>query len=217
MKEKKNIVLVLRMGGRYGIADVMLILRNIHLTTENVNVYCLTDVFTEETRLNHVTFLPLKHNYPGWWSKMELFAPELENLRPFLFLDLDTVVNGSVEPVFPPYNQLFYSLEDFYRPGGLASGMMFIPRENEKVKKIWDNWITFPNDHMKRFRGDQDFIQETIGKPDHFFSDEMVTTFKPAGKLRTTRPIQPVVCFHGQPTIWKAAETIEWIANYIRK
>jgi hypothetical protein len=43
-----------------------------------------------------VEVLPLEQDWPGWWSKMELFRLEL---GPVLYLDLDTVIVGSLAQI----------------------------------------------------------------------------------------------------------------------
>lgn len=42
--------------------------------------------------------IPLLHNWPGFWSKVELFRPGLFT-GPVIYLDLDTVVCGSLDPI----------------------------------------------------------------------------------------------------------------------
>lgn len=218
MVRKRNILLVLKTGGRYSIPDVILLVEHLIRNSRDIKIYCLTDLVTEEVVFKDMTFLPLSYSYTGWWAKLELFAPELEYLRPFLYMDLDTLVNGNIEPVFPAFGDCFYTLEDFYQPKKLASGMMWLPAGNEKVKTIWNEWNKHPFQHMKKSRGDQEFMRKVIGKPDRFFSNKQAISFKPNKKWRLERPEVPIVCFHGEPSIFEAAaEKVTWVENYVKE
>ena len=65
---------------------------------------------------------PLQQDWPGWWSKLELFRPGLFDGL-VLYLDLDTLVLGSLEPLLS-YGGRFAALSDFYTPQIAASGVM---------------------------------------------------------------------------------------------
>src|SRR5665811_2493348 len=89
------------------------------------NIYCYTDAVDKEISVIGLTIRPLPNkDWKGWWAKMNLFAPELKELRPFLYLDLDTAVLKSLKSLIPPDEQKdkFVGLRDFYRPTMFASG-----------------------------------------------------------------------------------------------
>lgn len=66
--------------------------------------------------------IPLAHDWPGWWSKLELFRPGIfEGL--VLYLDLDTVITGPLDWVLD-YGGTWATLEDFYTSDMGASGVM---------------------------------------------------------------------------------------------
>lgn len=56
---------------------------------------CLTDA---DAVPEGVERIPLLHNWPGFWSKVELFRPGLF-AGPVIYLDLDTVVCGPLDPI----------------------------------------------------------------------------------------------------------------------
>lgn len=60
---------------------------------------CLTNVPDEFD--DSIEVVPLKHNWPGWWSKLELFRPGVfaDGDRVF-YLDLDSVIVKSIKPFF---------------------------------------------------------------------------------------------------------------------
>jgi hypothetical protein len=214
-----NVVLIYKKGGDFRISDVVLLATNLAKRSD-VHVYCFTDAIIQSYELIDLTLIPLPTAWDGWWSKLNLFSPELENLRPFLFMDLDTAVVGSIDSLVVEIDQTkLITLEDFYRKGVLASGVMWIPKDSEKVKKVWENWIVNPKANISRFKGDMQFIGSIIAADEFFQNFTLkIGSFKPiAGKgwLKELPAEKSVICFHGQPRIPKAAETVEWVHKYM--
>jgi len=224
MNKPINIVLVLRTGGDFKFSDVSLIITHLKNKWKGkviFNAICLNDKFKEETSLMGVTMKPFPNKeWKGWWSKMNLFSPELEDLRPFLYMDLDTAIIGDVSQLIPNTETLqnaFITLEDFYRPRHIASGVMWIPN-GRKTNLIWEKWNL---KKKKRFRGDQDFI-ESVTSADTFWQrlTNTIVSFKPLPRpiqWRSNKPEESILCcFHGNPRIPQAAEKIDWVKKYIR-
>lgn len=218
-----NIVLIHRTGGDFRIADAYLLVTHIRkYWGESImpNIYCYTDTVVRDVSVVGLTLRPLPNlEWTGWWSKMNMFSPELKELRPFLYLDLDTAVLKSIKALIPPEEQKdnFVTLRDFYRPKNLASGVMWVP-DTPAMDNIHSVWSKKAKTHMRRYRGDQNFI-ESITKPDIYWQDickpDYITTFKPKGVWRTEFPAKSaVVCFHGVPRIPLAANTVEWVKSY---
>jgi len=224
MENAVNIVLIHRTGGDFKMADAYLLASHIlkyWKTYPFPNIYCYTNSVSKELKTVGLTIRPLPNkDWKGWWSKMNLFSPELKDLRPFLYLDLDTVILKSVKTLIPPKEEKdkFVTLRDFYRPNNLASAVMWIP-DTKIMDNIYSRWVVNSIIHSRKFRGDQDFIA-SITKADIYWQDicqpEYVTTFKPNGKWRTELPKQSaVVCFHGKPRIGEAAKSVEWVKSYV--
>lgn len=221
MVNKTNIVLIHKSGGDFVIADVYLLVTHINKYWGNEknkpNIYCYSDTVSKEFSVVGLTLRPLPNpEWVGWWSKMNLFSSELKSLRPFLYLDIDTVVLQSIKDLFPPKEAVnkFVTLRDFYRPNNMASGLMWIPDTPlmDTISLKWEN-------NKKRFRGDQNFIESIVKKPDLFWQDiskpNFIVTFKPNNKWRIKFPAQSaVVCFHGYPRILDAAKSVEWVKFY---
>ena len=221
---KTNIVIIHRTGGDFKLTDVYLLVSHINkywgTTTSKPAIYCYTDSVVSEISVVGLTLRPLPNKeWAGWWSKMNLFSPELKELRPFLYMDIDTAVLKSIADLIPPEGKqnLFVALRDFYRPAKLASGLMWIP-DNCFMDKIYAEWIKLPSIIMKRFRGDQDFIS-SVANANLYWQDiskpEFITTFKPNRVWRTEFPAaSAIVCFHGIPRIPEAANTVKWVKSY---
>lgn len=221
-----NIVLIHKSGGDFRIADAYLLVSHINRYWEDErvkpNIYCYSDAVTREVSVVGLTIRPLPNpEWPGWWAKMNLFSDELKELRPFLYLDLDTAVLKSIQALFPPEKAIneFVTLRDFYRPNKLASGLMWIPAKFV-IDIIYSKWEKNIKANIKKFKGDQNFIESVVGKPDLYWQDisqpDFITTFKPKGIWRTELPTNSaVVCFHGVPRIPVAAKSVEWVKSYV--
>ena len=112
---------------------------------EGIDIYCFTDTVKKEVNVVGLTLLPLPNfEWKGWWAKMNLFSPELKELRPFLYMDLDTAVLKSIRALFPPEKAEgnFVALRDFYRPNKMASGLMWIP-DTPLMDKVYSEYISY--------------------------------------------------------------------------
>lgn len=149
--------------------------------------------------------IPSKHDWPGWWSKMELFSPDIKG--DFLYLDLDTLIVGDIGDLFVG---CFTMLSDFYHPSRLASGMMFLPEKDRSA--VWEEWIKAPEEIMPKYRGwgDGGFIAEVMPNAARWqdIRPGQVVSYK-AHVRKSTRASETgagavpkdarVCCFHGQP------------------
>jgi len=194
-----SIVCVLKSGGAYGPDDVIKLRRGIirHLK-KDFKFYCLSDMELPY----YISKIKLEHNFPGWWSKMELFKPYMGQFGDILFIDLDTVIVGDLEPVLKPLNKITL-LRDFYRPKELGSGLMYIPKLRRY--KIWEEWTKNPEMHMCKFRtgGDQAFLmQYWLNKADRFqelYYCNYILSYKADNVGEKLPKTAKIICFHGKP------------------
>lgn len=188
---------VLRASQEYQVEHVERLRQQMH----GVPVVTLSDVPV----LNRV---PLKSNWPGWWSKMELFDPSIPG--DVFYMDLDTTV---LTDDIRPYMQRIRTtlLSDFYRPTMLQSSLMFLTAADRA--DIWARWIKDPAGHMKRFareragfNGDQNFIDETLVGPVNRWQNQFpgkVQSYK-VDVLQKRFTVKPdIVIFHGKPRPWQ--------------
>ena len=108
------------------------------------------------------TKIELLYNWPGWWSKMELFRPDLPCGRT-LYLDLDTYVVNNLQPIldFPGELVMFNTrmskvmerkdprIVCRYQAGIMLFTPCSLPWVLSKFKNDADNL-------MKKYRGEQD-------------------------------------------------------------
>lgn len=216
----KRIVLVLRSGGDFSFDDVHLISRHISNKwkgLERPEILCFYDKATREYHLGELNVIPLHTELPGTWARMLLYSPEFEKYKPFLYIDLDTAIINSVEYIFDLVKDesQFITLEDFWDKGRLATGVVWFPKSCEKVSRVWgklnETGVGQPR---------MDVFLRKVVTPDAFWQQltDSIIDFKPKTRqLLTELPENAnLVCFHGKPRIFEAANKIEWVKNYIQ-
>lgn len=225
MGNKPTIVVVLRSGGDFAFRDVELIARHINGKWRSENtprIVCLWDKASQEYNLGNLEIVPLRNNWPKWWSRMTLYSPEMEKYRPFLYVDLDTVIVQSLENLF---NLVYFrqaeseyiTLEDFYQKGQLATGLAWIPAKSDKIKAIWNSW-------QKSGPGPSrmDYWLRSVTKQDRYWQEltNTILDSKPRGQgfLPAIPQGADLICFHGNPRIFQAAEASMasgWVKDYV--
>lgn len=222
---RHRIVLVLRSGGDFTFRDVELIVCHISgkwRSETRPHIICLWDGASESYDLGNIEILPLTNNYKGTWSRIQLYSPEMEQYRPFLYIDLDTAVIQSLENIFKLVKEpdKFITLEDFWQKGKLATGLVWFPANSEKIKTVWEEWNK--GNQAQGLRMDK-FLRGCI-QPDLYWQ-QLTTTiydFKPkAGEVLKQIPTDAnLICFHGKPRIFQAAESslsLPWVKSYVKQ
>jgi hypothetical protein len=188
----------LKSGGEYR-AEHVRALHSQLLKYADEEVILLSDVDVQG-----IERIPLKLNLPGWWSKIELFRPELSG--EILYLDLDTVVVGEMRDILR-INKLTF-VRDFYRDGvrrptGMQSCMMYLPEDLRA--EAWAHWHPNLVAHYKRRGvGDQAFMEDLwLGEAAYF--QDIVPGQIVSYKVHCKQGLPPdarVVCGHGKPKPW---------------
>jgi hypothetical protein len=223
----KRVVLVLKSGGDFAFEDVRLISRHIRnkwKSQEELDIVCFWDKALLPFALNGFRVLPLDNDYHGVWSRIDLYSdkPEIVDLRPFLYIDLDTAIIHSVENLFKvveKYENNWITLEDFWQSGRLATGLVWFPKHSHHLDLIWETWkkTKYPLP-MKRM----DYFLRTITSADVFWQDltDTVYGFKPRAGLEKYLVKVPqnanVVCFHGHPRL-PQADFVDWVSKYLKE
>lgn len=192
----REVICVLRSGGEYNENHVVR-LRD-QLAKRGVTSFrCLSDV-----EVSGVERIPMKYSWPGWWAKMELFRPDLPG-DGMLYMDLDTSIIGDVSDFFVDRLAI---MRDVYRPLGLQSSLMFIPRAERSA--IWSDWLRRTEYWMRRLHkgGDQAFLErhwiDTAARWQDLLPGAVVS-YKANDLASHGAPEgAKVVIFHGKPRPW---------------
>lgn len=219
MSDQRTIVLVLKNGKGFGFRDVELITWHINDKWKSENkprIICLWDKASEHYDLGNFELIPLRNEWKGTWSRMTLYSPEMEQFRPFLYVDLDTAIINSLENIIELVKDpsIFITLEDFYQKGKLATALVWMPANSGKIKEIWKAW------KKTRAKGSRmDVFLWKITTADAFWQNltDTIYDFKPrkAKRLMEVPKNANLICFHGKPRIYNATE-IDWIKEYIK-
>lgn len=202
-----TVACVLKSGGIYDASWVARLRAGVarHLQTDHRFV-CLSDVDVPCEKI------PLEHNWPGWWSKIELFK-----LRgPVLFFDLDTAIVGDLTEIAAVAARAPLTLfRDFYRLGdGLGSGVMGWNGTDVSAACLYDIFAADPQGWMSRVggRGDQGFVEEAAFLPGITRWQDVVGSQIVSYKVHCRNGIPSgarVVCLHGRPKFSEMPATDE--------
>lgn len=187
---------VLKSGGDYTPADVSRLADRLEKHAPGAELVCLTDF--DDVR---ASMIKLEYDWPGWWSKMELFKPSIAGT--VRYLDLDTVPIGDLSDLGKIRKLAI--MRDVYRPDGLQSAVMVIPRSARA--QIWKAFIADPAANMAacsvRYSkwGDQGFLETFWRQKAARLQDLMpgqIVSYKV--DCRPTVPAGArLVVFHGKP------------------
>lgn len=166
---------------------------------------CLSDIDVPDR-------IPLKHKWPGWWSKIEMFR---EIQGPTLYLDLDTVVVSNINHLAVLESD-FAMLSNFHVPEFVGSGVMWFGKPQ---KHVYDRfcekpfkWIEY-HDRKRNgpYLGDQAFIWESMKRRVDHLPMETIKSYKFHCKDGLPKSAS-VVCFHGVPKLPEVKA--DWIERH---
>lgn len=148
--------------------------------------------------------IPLAHDWPGWWAKLELFRPGLFE-GPVLYLDLDTVIVGDLSPLMSVKHE-FTMLADFFKPQYAASGVMAWEGD---WSRIYRAFASNPSGHIARCNtrqcfGDGGFIAKNLGRRPDIWQARCPNLIASRKVVATRNADERIVCYHGRP---RPAET----------
>lgn len=130
-----TLLTVLRSGGRYDAVWVERLAAGARRFAPAFDrIVCLTDLALD---CPGIEAIPLRHDWPGWWSKMEAFRPGL-GLGTTVLCDLDTVFAADATALATPG---FAAMEDYFHKGRVSSA--FVRWDDDELAFLYE-----------RFRGD---------------------------------------------------------------
>ncbi len=112
--------------------------------------WCVTD--DAEPIHPDIEIIPAHPDFPGWWSKLYLFAEEMPWVpgERVMYFDLDTVIMGDLEPVFETKG----IIRDWYQPEYNSSVMVWDHGEHRNV------WTELHPEVLHDLAGDQSWITQ---------------------------------------------------------
>lgn len=213
-------VLCIKWGTAFGAEDVNVLHRACRThTNQDLRFVCLTDNplgLDNEIEVREIPDIGLTLqdiSRPGVWRKLSLYAPQLHDLGRVLFIDLDMMIVGPLDPFFEPSEGVtFLNMGDSWRrnpksdhtEGGTAI-FSYNPAEEHPVLLAF---LSDPQRHMAEFHNEQDFVFAHASKT-ALWPEGRVISFKRhlcrrfgAGLLVGLRSVPAgvsVIAFHGKP------------------
>lgn len=189
-------VCVLRSGGIYTETHVS------RLIAQVPNILCLSDIPFSSILADRR--IPLQYEWPGWWSKIEVFNPRLN--EDILYIDLDSEIVGDLSKLISIGENSKRSImwTDPIRPKYANSSVMWI-KQTEKAA-VWDRFRKNPAGFMKSFCfwpdkwGDQGFISSCLPDAGRW-PEGLVRSWR----LECRKGIKEgtvLLSFHGKPKPW---------------
>lgn len=202
-----SIFLVLKTGGdvfdhRYVNATAKSIKANI---THPHEIVCLTDNPAGITEVDRIVLM--RHNWPKWWGKIELFREGITKNKHCIFFDLDTAVIGNIDNLCKLPHE-FLGIRDFYSLNILQTGIMKW-EVGAHSKKIYEDFVS--TDFSKYInKGDHEWVGSIVKNP-AFLQDllpgQICSYKKHLAHIAKNFMSPSIVCFHGEPRPHKVRDT----------
>ena len=160
-----------------------------NMLSRNISAGVRFHVYTEAHRIvpshyikHELTDWKIGGPKKAWWYKMQLFN-SAHHAGPLLYFDLDTVVVNNIDWLWRLPLNYFWTIRDFkylWRPThyGINSSVMWW--DTVKYHHVWETFSKQRLDTvMRRHRGDQDFLTQTINKNQYrFFQADQVKSWR---------------------------------------
>lgn len=228
IKPKLTFACVLKSGRMYGEDWVTRLKNGIARNCDfDFKFICLSDI-----ELKEVETVPLIHNWPKYWSKIELFRPGIFEGK-VVYIDLDSVVISKMN-AFLNHKNGFTMLHEWSRPKTQEVYQSSVMMWDGDYREIYDIFKKAPDRYMAYFCrsgwnkdnygavkyvniGDQGFIplvlksvKKSIHTFDEFMEENSIVSFK---HHSSSRPPDGsiIVTFHGKS---KAKMKSGWADKY---
>ncbi len=191
-----SVVVCLRTGGDYRIEHVFALERQI---AKHTTLPYQLKIYSD---LHYKGWIPLKSNYPGWWSCTELWR----NQGPTIAMGLDTVILGNMDFLLEKASSLgpndVLLTKSPFHDGQLVNAI-----------QVWNgdlSWLYTEfnyEEQSKLYRGDENYMIDKLEKAGAELKpieDSFVNICNYRKHFVTGVSTKPkVVYFHGQPRPWK--------------
>lgn len=199
----------------YSPKDVLFLKKQLELNVSSDVDYefvCLTNKYHDE--LCGIEQIPLVHNLPGWWSKLELFRKFL----PFregsncLYIDLDVLITGDITPLLLNELQKNPEVVTFAPPASMTTTSIQSSVIHWKMHYFnLDLDVMDTGKLQQKYRGDQDFFNDTMKKKAATFPEKWFCKLRDCWDAGPKKPVK-VVLGNPKPLWWKREEK-EWICK----
>jgi hypothetical protein len=218
-----TVACVLKRGGVYDFNYVKILsLALRRRLRRDYRFVCLTDVpppHRKWLRAHRINLRPLRHGWPGAWSKIELFRPDLFAGR-VLYLDLDTLVTGRLTRLID-YEGAFATSSDVLRPLHFDCSVM--AWQAGMLDFLYADFVPDAAILMHEFHRPVDWIafacrrKGIIAERLESLMPGLITNAVPiagGAPIRIKPPGTKLICFHGPEKPHRLLDTHELVRDH---
>ena len=196
-------------------------------TTVPHKFICFTDNTSIQRILKsfNIEFRQFKrHDFQGWFNKMQLFSPDSKLDGNTLYMDLDVIILKNIDDMFNHGNDNnFVGMNDFNPSAGVFNSSIMKFNNNTTSKLIWEEYMK-RRAEFRGAHGDQNIIsdliknhKDTISFPDSWtqsykWFNREGTRFHKSKWTFEQDPNAKVCVFHGRPNPHESTEL--WVKNH---
>lgn len=219
--EQYNLIVV-KWGSLYNAEHVINLYEGAkRYTSVPFNFYVFTDDSSDLPKDKGWHFIKLsEYNVPrnrGWWYKMEIFNQQNNLIGKNLYIDLDVIIIKDLKIFWDLIiTDSLYICRDFNRqflPTYQACNSSVMGWTSNSFDHIFRKFTINANENMKKYRGDQDYLQAHVYSK-IFWPDDLAMSWKwecwrrgkigsenyKSDKLQTfIKQDTRILVFHGQP------------------
>jgi hypothetical protein len=204
-----NVACVLKSGGEFSASHVWRLAAQVdrHLLVPHQFV-CLTDIPVYFENSAYIRYIRLAHDWVGWFSKIELFRPNLLD-GPILYFDLDTLIVGNIDYLVGDHRLTV--LRNFWNAKRIGSAVMSWSADlSEVYSKFLDNAGRYIQEYQHPDKwGDQAFLKDHAPVEPEFWQDKLpgrIVSYRrhclrDAGEVKVPDGAS-VICYGGKFRPW---------------
>ena len=164
-----------------------------------------------------------RHDFDGWFNKLQLFSPQSNLEGPTLYMDLDIVITKNIDCFFNyGEDHNFVGMNDFNPTSGQFNSSIMKFDNKQASKLIWEPYIKERSKY--RMHGDQNIITALIKNHNDTisFPNEWTQAYKwlnrkgeryHIDKMTYEEDTNAKVCvFHGNPNPHESTQL--WVKNH---
>lgn len=194
-----TVACVLRSGGVYTPEYVTRLAAAVARYLPDSRFVCLSNMSVPDVRV-----VRLRHRWPGWWAKMELFRPgRLDGGQLVLYLDIDVLLLGDLSSI-QAYQGRLACLADLFRPDTMISSSVMLWR-GPAMRRAWLDFVADPDRVMREHPSRMDhFLKHYLGPGDRIQDlwPGLVVSYKRDCRKQGAPPEgAAIIDFHGRPKI----------------
>ena len=204
MAQKFNIVCV-RVGPAYSTEYVDKLYDMVKANcTKDFDFWCITDLPHDNPNVKFTQVQP----YPVpvrwmWWYKMLMFKSDIGYTGPTFYIDLDVIINKSIDKFLEAWDDSFWICQDYNRkvkPDYHVSNSSVMMFDHSKYTKYWDEFNSDILGVMRKFRGDQDFLTARLQDENKkWWPWHWTISYRWEYLEGKAHPDNSIVVFHGKP------------------